>query len=220
MSINNPDIDPANNYSLVGVVNFAFQKMMQSMNNMLPAQVTAYDRETNRVSVQIMINLVTTDEQQIPRPHLVNIPVLILGGGTFSISFPLEVGDLGWILANDRDISLFLQTYNQTAPNTDRMNNFADGMFIPDLMRTYNFSTAKEGYLVIESLDATMSLEMGINQSSSAHELNIKSDRLNITVNNGLGFVNIEGNLFVSGEITNPAPSMIVTLPVIPPFPP
>ena len=100
------------------------------------------------------------------------------------------------------------------------MNNFADGMFIPDLMRTYNFSTAKEGYLVIESLDATMSLEMGINQSSSAHELNIKSDRLNITVNNGLGFVNIEGNLFVSGEITNPAPSMIVTLPVIPPFPP
>ena len=218
--INNPDIDPANNYSLVGVINFAFQKMMQSMNNMLPAQVTAYNRLTNRVSIQIMINLITTDGQQVPRPHLVNIPVLVLGGGTFSISFPLEVGDLGWVLANDRDISLFLQTYNQTAPNTSRMNNFADGLFIPDLMKSYNISTPNKGYLVIQSQDGTMSFEMGINPDTTAHEINVSCDRLNLTVNEGIGFVNIQGNLFVSGVINNPTPGTIVPLPVVPPFPP
>ena len=219
MTINNPDIDPANNYSLVGVINFAFQKMMQSMNNMLPAQVTAYDRETNRVSVQIMINLVTTDGQQVARPHLVNIPVLILGGGTFSISFPLNVGDLGWVLANDRDISLFLQTYGQSAPNTTRMNNFADGMFIPDMMKTFNYSSATEGYFIIQSQDGTMLIEMGVNPSTTAHELNITVDRVNVTVNGGTGYLNVDGNLFVSGLIQNPT-GAVTPLPVVPPFPP
>jgi hypothetical protein len=218
-NINNPDIDPANNYSLVGVVNFAFQKMMQSMNGMLPAQVTAYDRETNRVSIQIMINLTTTDGQQIPRPHLVNIPVLILGGGTFSISFPLNVGDLGWVLANDRDISLFLQNYGQSAPNTTRTNNFADGLFIPDLMRSYNINSDNEGYMIIQSVDGTMSVELGINPSTNAHEMNVIVDRLNVNVNSGTGYLNVDGNLFVSGLISN-VTGTVTPAPVVPPFPP
>jgi hypothetical protein len=217
--INSPDIDPANNYSLVGSINNAFQKMMQAMNGMLPAQVTSYDREKNRVEVQLSINLLTTDGSQIPRPHLVNIPVLTLGGGLFSMSFPLKSGDLGWVLANDRDISSFLQSYSQGSPNTTRMNNFADGMFIPDLMKSYNISAPNEKYLVIQSNDGTMSIQMGINTSNNAHEINVTCDRLNITTNSGAGYVNVNGNLFVSGLIENPT-GAVLPLPVVPPFPP
>lgn len=222
--INNPDVDPASNYSLVGVINFAFQKMMQSMNNMLPAQVTEYDRENNRVSVQIMINLVTTDGQQVPRPHLVNIPVLILGGGTFSISFPLETGDLGWVLANDRDISLFLQTYNQSPPNTTRLNNFADGLFIPDLMRTYNYDSSKDGWFILESQDGSMSIEMGIDSTNNnAPTVNVNAGRTNININAGAttDYLTLNGNLWVSGIIyTTAGQATITPLPVVPPYVP
>jgi Phage protein Gp138 N-terminal domain len=220
-NINNPDIDPADNYSLVGTINFAFQKLMQSMNGMLPAQVTAYDRETNRASLQILINLVTTNNQQVARPHLESIPVLILGGGTFSISFPLKAGDVGWLLANDRDISLFLQTYKQNPPNTFRMNNFADGLFIPDIMKTMNFSTTTENYMIIQSNDGSMNIELGIDTSdNNAPSVNINAGRINLNLNNAsTGYTVIDGNLFVSGVINNPT-GTVTPLPTPPPYTP
>ena len=114
MSNNNPSIDPADNDSLVGSITFAFKKLLQQVNGMLPAQVIAYDRTTNRVQVQILITILTTDGSQVPRPQVASLPVLIMGGGGFTISFPIKEGDFGWVLANDRDISLFLQNYSQT----------------------------------------------------------------------------------------------------------
>lgn len=219
MSINNPDIDPANNGTILGAINFAFQKMMQAYNGMLPAQVTSYDRTKNRVEVQILINLTTTDGSQVPRPHLVNIPVLALGGGTFSISFPLKPGDIGWVIAADRDISIFLQNYKQTAPATTRMNNFADSVFIPDLMKSYNINAQNEDYLIIQSQNGKMQIELGTNSSSGANEINIKADRVNINVNNSTGYVIINGNLYVTGIIASPT-GTVTPVPTPPPFPP
>ena len=217
MSINNPDIDPANNGSLVGVMNFAVQKMMQAMNGMLPAQVTSYDREKNRVEVQLMISLKTTDGSQIPRPHLVNIPVLALGGGTFSISFPLKAGDVGWVIAADRDISTFLQNYTQTAPPTTRMHNFADGMFIPDLMKNYNISSANEDYVIIQSTDGTMSIEMGLNPTTGHKEINLNADRININTTAGTGWLVVNGNTWTSLLVENATSPTTTVNPVPPP---
>lgn len=217
MSINNPDIDPANNGSLVGVMNFAVQKMLQAMNGMLPAQVTSYDRETNRVEVQLMISLKTTDGSQVPRPHLVNIPVLALGGGTFSISFPLKSGDLGWVIAADRDISTFLQNYTQTAPPTTRMHNFADGMFIPDLMKNYNISSANEDYVIIQSTDGSMSIEMGLNPTTGHKEINLNADRININTTAGTGWLVVNGNTWTSLLVENATSPTMTVNPVPPP---
>ena len=90
MSNSNPSIDPANNTSLVGSITFAFKKLMQGLNGMLPAQVINYDRSTNRVQVQLLINVVATDMTQVPRPQLASLPVFVFGGGGFRLSFPLK----------------------------------------------------------------------------------------------------------------------------------
>ena len=78
---NYPDIDPANNGSLAGVMQFAFYKLLQSTDGMLPATVIAYDRATNRVQVQLSIAVVTTTGAQISRPQIASLPVMLLGGG-------------------------------------------------------------------------------------------------------------------------------------------
>lgn len=159
---NNPDIDPANNESLAGTLQFAFYKLLQGVNGMLPAQVIAYDRTKNRVQVQLLIAVVGTDGSQISRPQLASIPVLLLGGGNFFLSFNLNVGDLGWVIANDRDISLFLQTYSEAAPNTGRIKNFSDGVFIPSVMTGYTIASEDNANAVLQSLDGTVKISLGV----------------------------------------------------------
>jgi hypothetical protein len=187
---NSPDIDPANNESLAGTLQFAFYKLMQNTNGMLPAQVIAYKRETNRVQVQLMIAVMTTQGAQVSRPQLASIPVLALGGGDFFINFNLKKGDLGWVLANDRDISLFLQTYQETAPNTGRVKNFADALFIPDVMKGYTITDTNA--MVIQNLAGTVKITL------SSDTINITAPNVNI---NGATTLNLNGNGVISGTL-------------------
>lgn len=193
-SNNNPNLDPANNGSLPGAIQFAFSKMMQNTDNMLPAQVIAYDRTTNRVQVQLLISLITSDNSIVPRPQIASIPVLVLGGGGYMLSFPLNPGDLGWVIANDRDISLFLQTYNQTPPNTYRVKNFSDGLFIPDVMRNYTINTEDQENAVLSNLDGTIRIALWPNQVKITSPITLIEGNLTVT-----GAIDIQGGLTATG---------------------
>ncbi|WP_202973956.1 Gp138 family membrane-puncturing spike protein [Fimbriiglobus ruber] len=61
---------------------------------MLPAQVIAYDRTTNRAQVQPLIAVVTTANQVVQRAQS-SVPVFQYGGGGFVLSFPVMTGDTG-----------------------------------------------------------------------------------------------------------------------------
>ena len=157
-----PRLNPADSRTLSGAVANAIRDEMMNMHNMLPAQVIAYDRASNRASVQPLINMVDTANQTIVRNQVVSVPVLQLGAGGFFLSFPVNSGDLGWIKANDRDISLFKQSYTQSPPNTQRIHDFADSMFIPDCM--FNGTTiagANAGNAVLQSTDGTTCIALG-----------------------------------------------------------
>lgn len=184
MISNGPDIDPANNGSLAGTLQFCLQKFMQSMNGMLPARIIKYDRTSNRVQVQLLITLITTQGLQVSRPQIASIPVMLFGGGGYFLSFNLNPGDLGWVLANDRDISLFLQKYQEAPPNTYRINNFSDGVFIPDIMTGYTIAEEDSGNAVLQNLDGTI-------------KISLQPDRIKLTAS----LVEITGNLQVDGEI-------------------
>ncbi len=216
---NTPNINPANNGTLVGTIQFAYEQMLKNTDGMLPAKVLSYNRKTNRARVQLLITLVTTGGEQVQRPSISSIPVLIIGGGGFTLSFPLNVGDLGWVMANDRDISLFLQTYAQAQPNTGRIKNFSDGIFIPDVMRSYNVTETNKGYVTLQSTDGKAYVSMGVN-SGGGTEINIAGDRINIGLNSPLTeLVTLNGNLLVQGNIGATGVITPGVLPVIP-FPP
>ncbi len=79
-----------------------------------------------------------------------------MGSHAGVISFPLQAGDLGWIKANDRDISLFLQHLRNSAPNTARLHSFEDSMFFPDSMfRSVTIDPEDADNVVLQSLDGT-----------------------------------------------------------------
>jgi len=180
---NQPDISPANNDSLSGVLKTSFQFMMKQLNTMMPAKVIAYDRTTNRAQVQVQINTVSTNYQQIPGVEIASVPVLLLGGGGFMINFPLNTGDLGWLLATDRDISLFLQNYEAAAPGVFLIRNFSSSLFVPDIMKNYTVNSEDANNLVIQNLSGTSKISIGQDEITiSAPTVNIIGQE-NSTIN-------------------------------------
>lgn len=204
MSINNnPSINPADNGSLAGTLQFVYKKLAQGTDGMLPAKVINYDRDSNRVSVQLLINLITTDGSQVPRPQLASIPVLLLGGGDYFISFPIDTGNLGWVMANDRDISLFLQSYAQSPPNTNRIKSFSDAIFIPDIMTGYTINPSDANNMVIQNNAGTVKISLSSTQINISAPLKVNIDCPLVTVNPTIpGLFAVNGSITASGTIT------------------
>lgn len=156
----NPSIDPTNNDSLPGSFRFILGKFLQGIDDMLPARVIAFDREANRAQVFPLIALLTTDGRRISRAQIASVPVMQIGGGGFILNFNLKPGDLGWIKANDRDISLFLQQYAEEIPNTQRKHNFSDAVFIPDVMTGFTIAGEDAENTVLQTLDGSVRISL------------------------------------------------------------
>jgi phage baseplate assembly protein gpV len=214
-----PSRNLAGDGTLIGAFELFKQKFLQNTDDMLPAQVIAYDRATNRAQVQPLISQVTTDGTLILRGQIASIPVLQIGGGGFVISMPIQTGDLGWIKANDRDITFFLQTYAQSAPNTQRKHTFSDALFIPDsFMKGVTIAGEDANNLVIQNLAGTVRVAIwGDQVKITAPNIILNAPTTTCTGNlvvDGTslltGAVTADSTLQVSGDITADS-DMIVT---------
>ena len=170
---NVPSIDPANDGELVGALRHIINKELQNVNGMLPAKVISYDRQTNRATVQPMIMVVTTSDTTVKRAPIASVPVYQIGGGGFMLNFNLTPGDLGWIKASDRDISLFMRSFDHAAPNTLRKQSFSDGVFFPDIMTGYSIAGEDAQNAVLQNKDGSVKISLsqsGIKISAASIE--------------------------------------------------
>lgn len=157
---NPPSKDPADDDSVAGAFRSIFAKFMQRVDTMLPAEVLAYDRESNTATVRALIAVLTTDGQAVPRAPIARVPVVALGGGGFVVNFPLRPGDRGWIEASDRDISLFLQSGGETTPNTYRTHSFEDSRFFPDVFAAFEVGEVAGDAMTIQTTDGAVRVEI------------------------------------------------------------
>lgn len=177
-----PSKPPAIDGDLGAALSFIFQKMMQKVDGQLPAQVISYNRTTNRAMVQPLISIISTGGQRVGRAPIAAVPVLALGGGNFFVNFPLGPGDIGWIEASDRDISLYLQSSQVASPNDGRIHSFEHGRFVPDVFDKYTF-TPDAGAMIISSLDGSTRIVMSAGKIQLlAAEIDINSTTF--TINN------------------------------------
>lgn len=192
-----PSIDPADNDTLAGAFKHVLRKHLQrNIDDMLPCIVQAVDRAKNIVTVQPLIMVTTTLGEQISRAPVTNIPILQLGGGGFVLNFPIKNGDLGWIKANDRDISLFVQSFTEAKPNTNRLHSFSDGLFVPNILTGFSIDGDDADNVVLQTLDGSVKISMGENKITiNAPEIEINS---NITLNGGI----VATGDIVSGDIS------------------
>ncbi len=187
----NPSLNPADNDSLVGVLSHTFRKMLEKTAGMMPAKVLAYDSNSNSAQVQIMIPVVNTSGVSQDRAPIAKVPVFTMGAGNFLMRFPVNSGSLGWIIANDRDISNFLKYKKSGAPNTRRVKNFSDGVFFPHYLQDYVFDPGNSDKFVLQNASGTVTITL----SDSDITLTAPTIKLN-------GRVIVEQDLNCGGNIT------------------
>jgi hypothetical protein len=134
---------------MASAMGLVLEKFLQDIDDMLPARVIAFDRVTNRATVQPLIAVLKTDGTTQSRARIEGVQVFQYSGGGFVINFPLQAGDIGWLKASDRDLTLFKQSFSESTPNTLRKHKFMDAVFFPDVMRGWSIS---ESGLVIQTL--------------------------------------------------------------------
>ncbi len=178
-----PAREPADTNSLEGLCRLIKDITLMDMEKVIPGIVQSYDRSTNRANVKPAITGIASLGQKISKPVLVNIPVLTLQGGGIFLSFPLKAGDRGWLLACDRDISVFKQSLEESSPNSYRKHCFNDAFFIPDKINNITVSEDDASALVISTVDG-------------GTKFSIKENEVKI-----VGNTSIEGSLTVSGDV-------------------
>lgn len=198
-----PSKDPANEGTLAGVLSAVFKKQLQGVDDMLPAQVIAYDRVANVATVRPLVMVLTTDDQTVQRAQIARVPVLALGAGDFVINFPVKAGDKGWIKANDRDISLYLQGLKEAQPNTTRLHSFEDGLFIPDVLNQYTLAgDVADDDMVIQNLDGTIRVIIGPAKVRVVHPVLIEFEAPDVKA---IGDLEVTGTSLLTGYVTAPA---------------
>jgi hypothetical protein len=157
-----PNSDQASKGSLAGSLGDYLQRWLRDeLDDSIPARVVSYDDATNRAVIQPLVMVGTTGGDKVARAAIPNIPVFRFGGGGFFIRFPLKPGNVGWLKANDRDISLVMQAGGgQDWPNTKRLHSFSDAMFYPDTFKQWVIAAANADAAVFQSLDGTQCLAL------------------------------------------------------------
>lgn len=183
-----PSHNPADENTLDGLNNVLIDKISMGIQNVIPAIVQSYDKATNRAVVKPAITGVASQGQKISKEPYIDIPVLNLSGGGFVISFPIKQGDTGWLVACDRNISIFKQNLTESAPNDYRKHKFEDGFFIPDKIN--NTPALNTDSLLIQNSTGTIQLEL------TETGLNISG------VTTITGNTSVVGNLIVSTGAT------------------
>lgn len=157
-----PNIDQATDGELAGKMKDTLSKWLMTVDDMLPARVVEYEEATGLATVQPIVMVGTTSGQKISRAAIPGIKTLRLGAGGFFVRFPIKPGDLGWIKANDRDISLIMQSAGgEDWPNTKRLHSFSDAIFIPDTFKEWVIDGAYSDAMVIQSLDGSSVFSIG-----------------------------------------------------------
>lgn len=64
-------------------------------------------------------------------PNILQAPVIILGGGSGSLTFPIKSGDECLVIFNDRDIDHWFATSDANSPtDTPRLHSFSDALVL------------------------------------------------------------------------------------------
>lgn len=137
--------------------------------------IQSFDATTQRANVTVNYKQTyfETDLQGNYEPKLVDYPialdcpVIVLGGGTYSLTFPITVGDECLLLFNDRDLDNWLTTSSTTnGVASPRLHSFSDAIALVGLRSILNVVAA---YSSSEASlrDVTGLIKVGVDSSTA-----------------------------------------------------
>lgn len=184
-----------NNNNHVDIVDFTksiTNTIGLSTNTAIPAEVTKVISRS-RVEVKPLIKIEGNDGVFYSRAVITDVPLINSGNSKASITYPVTVGDLGWLIACDRDITNFKSTLTESSADTHRRHNFSDSFFMLDKLEQTETLDNSSLYVLTDSDVTNIKVnkdELLLTNDNSS--VSIKSDT--VTVKNKLGSVELGQN--------------------------
>lgn len=186
------------NDTLTGLLSELTESIMRKSEHQLPCVVTKVSANRQRVSVRPLIRIVTQEGETLRRDIIDGVPVYQAGAGDLLLSFPVAVGNIGWIAASDRDISLFKQSYAESDPGSRRMHSFSDSVFVPDVMTNFTIAGEDATAMVIQNRNGSVKIAVDQNQ------IRIVNGASRIEVNDGTVVIN-GATITAAGDVVTAA---------------
>ena len=131
-----------NSQSNVGAYNefaFVFAQMLGKRCFCAVVQVVACSNSgavaaAGTVDVQPLVNQVDGVGNAVPHHVIHGLPYQRMIGGTSAVIIDPAVGDIGYCVFADRDISSVKATQKQANPGSRRRNNWSDGIYIGGIL--------------------------------------------------------------------------------------
>lgn len=173
----------------------------------LPCRIEKYDRATHLADLRVMINWELLDGQIIEGCTIYDVTIRRMYAGGFVIDFPIQVGDLGWLIATDRDLDTTKANRIPSLPSSPFRNTYASGFWIPDLWGSEDdlnnanpeemriplkIDSSDEGRLVIQNAKGTQKISVG------QDDIKVFATTATVTAES----VNIKGNTSIDGTLT------------------
>jgi hypothetical protein len=127
------------NPTLAEVVNDATEAALAEVPIWMPGRVVRYDAATQQVDVQPIPKDRYFDEDGAAvvqaRPVVPSVPVMFPGGGGYTVTFPIEVGDVVILLFSGVSIDKWLgaSSDRELDPETHARHTLADAVAIPGI---------------------------------------------------------------------------------------
>lgn len=132
-------LQPSTLWGVYNNLRFIVQQMLADVQTATIVKVIACTNDggispVGTVDVQILVNQVTGQMVATPHVTMYGLPYLRIQGGSNAIIIDPEPGDLGIAVFSSRDITNVKSTKAQANPNSFRMHDFADGMYLGGLL--------------------------------------------------------------------------------------
>lgn len=133
--------------NLRDVLNLHTKEVMLALNCHAVGTIQSFDSslQTAIISINYQKTVFNQNEDAIlmPYPLLLDCPIIVLGGGNASLTFPISQGDECLVLFNDRDIDNWFSGSSTSGPATNRLHSISDAVAIVGL---HSLNHSIEGY--------------------------------------------------------------------------
>lgn len=167
--------------SLVGAF-YAFERMMRrSLPVCICVKVVNYSRKTRDVEVVPLVRGISRQHGFVARNHFITKAMQFAANG-FVVDLPIKQGDVGWVIASDRDSFGAKKTHEISNPDSTNSHLYEWGFFIPDYygMLMNEQRTAEEKAFDGEDDRLVISTFNGLQKVSVGKE-DIRINSINIT---------------------------------------
>ena len=197
------------------------RNLLSSLNCVSIGKIETFYPETQTADITIAYKRILT--QQIPDgtisssslvvlyPKLCKCPVVVLGGGPGSLTFPIAAGDECLVMFCDRDIDLWYQGNPTSVPNSDRMHDWSDAIVIVGLrsmknsLQSYNPAgpTLNKGGVTGVTVALEDKIRLQVGQQTLYNALNSLCDGLISTIQNLIqALITISTHTSATGIVT------------------